>query len=81
MNHLYGISFVEDSETLISIHQKCSYSLKDYVLELRKKNELSDKISLDLSKQVASVISYLHSKKTVHLDLKPANFLVQLSVD
>jgi len=44
-------------------------------LDEYKPSEISFEVRVDIIKQLASVLEYMHSQKTIHRDLKPENML------
>lgn len=44
---------------------------------LQKKGSLKEEVLLEITKQIASAIDYLHENKILHLGLKPSNILVR----
>mmetsp|Transcript_155831 Transcript_155831/g.283453 ORF Transcript_155831/g.283453 Transcript_155831/m.283453 type:complete len:540 (-) Transcript_155831:272-1891(-) len=65
----------EDDDYLYVITELCpGGDLEDY-MDCMRTRHFSEEDALDLFRQMVASVRYLHSKGTVHRDLKPGNFL------
>ena len=68
------VSFGKIKNYLVSIEQYLGKSLHDLVVYYRDKLTIQDKCLISI--QLIDRIEYLHSKKLIHRDIKPHNFLI-----
>lgn len=71
--HLYDYHFSDDLETIYLIMEYCPSDLNVY---LKDNGPLSEKETNKLFYQICDGLKYLLSKKILHRDLKPHNFLL-----
>jgi calcium-dependent protein kinase len=71
--------FFEDDKRVFLILEKCNGG--ELFEEIFKNKYLSEKNAAIISKQLFSVIAFLHEKNIVHRDLKPENILLEEKED
>ena len=77
LKHSNIVRVVESFELNNTVYYAMDYieggSLDEYISQ---KGNISEEETLTISRQVFDALSYMHSKKVLHLDLKPSNIMM-----